>query len=210
MQRSFLYLSHALDSNSVRKVRWACVCGRVPKHLQILPSGLPPPAEVGLNKKKVHLPSLQYIKLTSFCCSLKWGVDSSFTGGRVVGSLNLPSRGIFTSSLHQTLEKPIPLSKALGLSCPILSSPGHPPISSSDSEPKQRCGAPGTSPHSAWPQNCGWYHFSEESWTAAHLLLWKLYPFLHTQDSTMKTSGNVSGTRSLRTWVICCYFEPLL
>lgn len=135
---------------------------------------------------------------------------SSFTGGRVVGSLNLPSRGIFTSSLHQTLEKPIPLSKALGLSCPILSFPGHPPISSSEREPKQRGGAPGTSPHSAWPQNCGWYHFSEESWTTAHLLLWKLYPFLHTQDSTMKTSGNVSGTRSLRTWGICCYFEPLL
>ena len=90
----------------------------------------PPPVEVGLNKKKVHLPSLQFIKLTSFCCSLKWGVDSSFTGGRVVGSLNLPSPGIFTSPLGQTLEKPIPLGKALGLSCPILSSsvtfPFHP------------------------------------------------------------------------------------
>lgn len=64
MQLSFLYLFHSLASESINKVRGACVCGHVPLDTARRYSQSPPPSEASQIKQVQFLP-LWYVKLTS-------------------------------------------------------------------------------------------------------------------------------------------------
>ena len=154
MQLSFLYLFCALVSESISKVRGTCVCGHVPGCLQTLSPGHP--IKWGQSKQEQGPISTPLICLTHIPgCSLRWGVDASLRGGRVV--IFEPSITV-VPLLYPKHFKSKNLSARLGALLPRSLHPPcsllrYLPISSSDEEPKKRCVFPGSLPTPA-PQNC--------------------------------------------------------
>lgn len=190
MQLSFLYLFHSLASESISKVRGACVCGHVPRCLQTLFPGHPP-SEASPNKNKFQFLPLWYVKLTSSVVHSDGELILHLEEG-----VKLPSRlyPFFTPNALKAKTS----QQGLGFSCPILSThpvtcsvtcPFHPQMKTQSRDVCSRDLSP--------------------LWLTPELLVnttsplgglgpqlssfWGNYPFLHTQDPTLKalTKGSL-------------------
>lgn len=148
-----------------------------------------PGSEASPSKNKFQFLPLWYVKLTSLVVH-SVGVLVLHLEEGVLPSLNLPSREA-VPLLYPKHLKSKNLSARPGALLPCSLHPPcsllrYPPISSSDEEPRQRCVFPETFP-TLEPQNCWLTPLLLWGGLGPHLSsFWGNYPFLHTQDPTLK------------------------